>query len=213
MENLSDRAEEILERLWTELVEEKKERCDVSILKDDDSLRELVDLDCVEIKDNQITLTPKGTEEAKSCVRRHRLAERLLADVLDLKKKLVHQTSCQFEHLLHKGLDDDICTLLGHPKTCPHGRPIPEGECCRDFRKELTKLISPLSELLPNEKGKIAYIHTEDRHILKKLMSMGTLPGVSITLLQRFPSYVFQIGKSQFAIDKELASHIYVRIS
>lgn len=212
MDHLSDGAEEILEGLWVKLMEDKKERCDVSLLKDDSGLKELVNLDYAEIKDNRIGLTPKGGEEAKSCVRRHRLAERLLVDILDLKKKSVHQRSCQFEHLLHKGLDDSICTLLGHPKTCPHGKPIPEGKCCRDFKKELTKLISPLSELSAGEKGKIAYVHTEDHYTLKKLMSMGTLPGLPIALLQKFPSYVFQIGEGQFAIDKTLASHIYVRI-
>lgn len=59
---------------------------------------------------------------------------------------------------------------------------------------------------------KIAYIHTEDHHILRKLMAMGTLPGSFITLIQRFPSYVFQIGQSQFTIDKHMASHIYIRL-
>ncbi len=210
---LADRAEEILETLWIELVELKKKRCDVGILKDDESLKELANLGYVEIKNRQIGLTGKGREEARSCLRRHRLAERLSVDVLEIKKKLVHETSCKFEHLLHKGLEENICTLLGHPKICPHGKPIPDGKCCRDFKKEPEKLISPLSQLPPGKKGKIAYIHTKDRHILKKLMSMGTLPGISISLIQRSPSYVFQIGKSQFAIDKELASHIYVRLS
>lgn len=209
---LSDRAEEILETLWGELVEQKKEKCDVSILKDDESLKELVNSGYVEIKDSEVSLTAKGKEEAKNCVRRHRLAERLLADVIVVKGKLVHETSCKFEHLLHKGIDDNICTLLGHPKTCPHGRPIPEGNCCKDVRRTPKKLIIPLSELEINKKAKVSYIHTKDHNMLQKIIAMGALPNTDIVLIQKFPSYVFQSGKSKFAIDKELASCIYTRI-
>lgn len=209
---LTDRAEEALEVLWVELIEHKKEECDVSVLKDSHSLKELVNLAYVAVKDNKISLTPKGEEEAKNCVRRHRLAERLFVDVLDIKKKLVHETSCKFEHLLHKGLDENICTLLGHPKTCPHGRPIPEGNCCKDTKRAPKKVIIPLTELQINKKAKISYLQTQDRNVIQKIIAIGALPKVEIFLIQRFPSYLLQIGKSQFAIDKELASHIYARI-
>jgi DtxR family Mn-dependent transcriptional regulator len=209
---LSDRAEEILEALWIELLEHKKETVDASILKDNEGLKELLDTGHVEVKNNRLTFTSKGKEEAKNCVRRHRLAERLLTDVLDVKRKLLHETGCKFEHLLHKGLDDNICTLLGHPKTCPHGEPIPEGACCRLARKRPEKLIMPLTELEPNRKAQIAYLQTQDHVKLQKLIAMSTLPKTEVVLTQKFPSYVFKIGKSQFAIDKELASSIYVRI-
>ncbi len=211
---LSDRAEEILEALWIEVVEEKKGTCKVSILKDDEAIKNLARLGYIEIKppQNQIQLTEKGEAEARSCVRRHRLAERLLVDILDCKKKLVHETSCKFEHFLHKGLDDNICTLLGHPRTCPHGKPIPEGPCCKDARRKPEKLIMPLTELEINRKARISYLQTQDRNILQKLIAMGALPMTEIVLLQRFPSYVFQVGKSKFAVDKELASCIYVRV-
>jgi len=210
---LTDRAEEILETLWVELLEKGKGRCDVSILKDDTVLKELLDSDYVRIKDNALTLTTRGKEEAKSCIRRHRLAERLLVDVLDFKKNLVHETSCKFEHLLHRGLDDNICTLLGHPKTCPHGRPIPEGKCCRDRKRTPHKVIMPLVELERNKKARISYLHTQNRNTLQKLIAMGVLPNTEITLIQKFPSYVLQVGKSQFTVDEELANSIYVRVT
>lgn len=209
---LTDRAEEILETLWVELIELEGGECDVSILKDDEVISELAHLGYVQIEDNKITLTHKGREEAKSCVRRHRLAERLFVDVLNIKKKLVHETSCKFEHLLHKGLDDSICTLLGHPKTCPHGRPIPEGSCCKDAKRIPKKLIMPLPELEINKKARVSYLHTKDRNALQKIIAIGALPNTEIILIQKFPSYILQIGKSQFAIDRELASQIYVRM-
>lgn len=133
---LSDRAEEILETLWIEIIENNKGKCDASMLKDDGSLKELVKGGHVNVDDNQLDLTARGKEEAQNCIRRHRLAERLFVDVLDLRGKTVHETSCRFEHMLHKGLDENVCTLLGHPKLCPHGKAIPEGRCCKDVKRK-----------------------------------------------------------------------------
>ena len=208
---LTEKAEEILEALWTELVENKKKSCDATLLRQDIALKELVRHGDLNVEVNKVTLTERGLEEARDCVRRHRLAERLLVDVLDLKKNQIHEAGCAFEHLLHKGLDESVCTLLGHPRFCPHGKPIPTGRCCRDSRYATGKAVLPLAELEVNQKAQVAYLHTHEREILEKLMALGALPGTDIVLLQRFPSFVFQMGRSQFAIDETLASHIYVR--
>lgn len=71
--------------------------------------------------------------------------------------------------------------------------------------------VIPLSELKKNESGRVAHIQTSDAGILNKIMAMGILPGLYIKLIQRFPSFVFQIGESRFAVDKELAERIAVR--
>ena len=210
---ISNKAEEILETLWVRTEEEKKGPADVSIAKGEPAVDELCKSGHVKIAKDLISLTEKGKAEGLMIVRRHRLAERLSVDILDLKKKLIHPISCQFEHLLHEGIEENICILLGHPKFCPHGKPIPEGECCRKSKDNIGKTVSALDNLEANQKGKIAYIHTKDHKRLQKLMAMGVLPGIALTLIQKFPSYVFQIGHSQFAIDKELASAIYVRLS
>lgn len=210
---LSDRAEEILETLWVELVENKKDSCDAILLKDDEALKDLVSAEMIEVRDTKITLTHKGKDEARNCIRRHRLAERLFVDIFDIKSKLVHEASCKFEHLLHRGIEEHICTLLGHPKSCPHGKPVPEGSCCRDAKRTPKKLIMPLTDLDENKKAKISYLQTASQDALQKIIAMGALPKTEIVLKQKFPSYVFQIGKSQFAVDKELASCIYVRIA
>lgn len=204
-------AEEILESLWIETVEEGNETCDVAVLVDDPAWRQLERDGYAKRTDHKAVLTPKGHEAAAGCIRRHRLAERLLVDVLDLNKPLVHDTGCEFEHLLHHGLDENICTLLGHPRTCPHGKPIPEGVCCREARREAGKVIVPLSELEPDARATVSYLHTHNRNALQKLIAMGILPKTDLILLQRSPSLVLQIGRSQFAVDKELASHVHVR--
>lgn len=208
---LSEQAEEILETLWVEIHEKGKESCDITLLKRDEATKELANNGYVNIVENRIHLTDEGAGEAKGCIRRHRLAERLLVDVLDIKGKFVHETSCNFEHFLHKGLDESICRLLGHPRTCPHGRPVPEGPCCRDIGEKEEKLILPLPELQLNQKAVIAYLQTHDRDALQKIIAMGALPMTEISLFQRFPTLAFRIGRSQFAIDAELASHIHVR--
>jgi len=71
--------------------------------------------------------------------------------------------------------------------------------------------ILPLSRLKVGQKGVVAYLQTDDRLRLEKIMAMGILPGKAITLLQQFPSYVFQAGFSQFAVDRELAEAIILQ--
>ena len=206
---ISDGAQEILETLWVH-AEEKRERMDLGIAKGNPEIEELVRAGLTKLSGDTITLTGKGSAEGENIVRRHRLAERLCADLLHIKKKLVHPVSCKFEHLLIEGIENNICALLGHPRTCPHGRRIPEGECCRKSRDKVSKIISSLAAMEPDQKGRVAYIQTQDARRLHKIMAMGVLPGVPVTLIQRFPSYVFQVGHSQFAVDKELAEGIYV---
>jgi putative ABC transport system ATP-binding protein len=78
-----------------------------------------------------VELTPRGRQRAADIVRRHRLAERLFTDSLAMDSETeIEQQACKFEHILSPEATDKICTFLGHPRTCPHGAPIPEGACC-----------------------------------------------------------------------------------
>ncbi|MBI3991523.1 MAG: metal-dependent transcriptional regulator [Candidatus Omnitrophica bacterium] len=211
---LSERAEEILEALWIEIEEQGKKLLELGASRDEPAIEELIKLGYIRKDTDHIHLLENGKAHAAGCVRRHRLAERLLVDVFDVKKKIIDEVSCKFEHLLHKGLEDNVCTILGHPKVCPHGKPIPSGRCCMEKAdKKALKFVAPLTGLQPKDKGHIAYLQTKDRSQMQKLISIGAIPGVSIALLQKFPSYVFQIGQSQFAVDKELATAIYVRLA
>lgn len=210
---LSDKAEEILETLWVSTEEKNINSIDLIGLDiKNQNINKLVSSNFIEIEKDKVLLTEKGKKEAEDIVRRHRLAERLLIDVLDIKGQLINETACKFEHLLHKGIDDSICTLLGHPAVCPHGHKIPSGRCCKEEKKTAIKVVSSLSKLNPGEKGKISYIHAIEHHKLEKLMSMGVLPGKEIKLLQTFPSYLFEVGNTQFAVDDEIADCILVRI-
>jgi putative ABC transport system ATP-binding protein len=78
-----------------------------------------------------VELTPRGRDRAGSIIRRHRLAERLFTDSLAMDSESeIEQQACKFEHILSPEATDKICTFLGHPRTCPHGAPIPPGACC-----------------------------------------------------------------------------------
>jgi putative ABC transport system ATP-binding protein len=78
----------------------------------------------------EVHLTEAGSRRARDVVRRHRLAERLFTDTFAIDEAEVHQQACRFEHIITPELDQRICSFLGHPKTCPHGNPIPPGTCC-----------------------------------------------------------------------------------
>ncbi|HUO28676.1 MAG TPA: ATP-binding cassette domain-containing protein [Bryobacteraceae bacterium] len=89
----------------------------------------------VEIHGGQVAFTRRGEERARSVIRRHRLAERLFTDVLAIRDEgSIESNACTFEHILSSEVTDRICTFLGHPRTCPHGSPIPEGDCCLEAR-------------------------------------------------------------------------------
>lgn len=210
---LSEHAEEILEALAIQMEEQGKKPLDLVAIRDDPAIEELTRLGFIKRDENHIHLLDKGKLEALKALRRHRLAERLLVDVFDIKQSGINEVSCKFEHLLHKGLEDNVCTILGHPKVCPHGKPIPSGKCCKEKdKKKILKFVSPLSDLEIGDKGAVAYLHAKDKSGMQKLMSIGVLPRMSISLIQKFPSYIFKLGQSQFAVDKELASCIYVRL-
>jgi len=214
--DLSETAEEVLASLWV-AEEESDEHSlsleDLSPSESEEALRELSDAGLASGSSGRLTLTEAGRKAARSIIRRERLAERLLADVLNVGDAVVTEAACKFEHLLRKGIDDEICTLLGHPKVCPHGNPIPPGECCREGARAARTVVSALADMSPRQAGVIAYIHARRRPMLQRLLAMGAVPGAPVMLLQRFPSFVFQLGQGQVAVDRETARDIYVRIT
>ncbi len=213
--SLSESAEEILEMLWISWEEKGKDPLIPNGLgqADESALNELMTQGYITASENQVALTPKGRLESAAVVRRHRLAERLLTDVIDAREVYMEERACKFEHLIDRDLDESICTLLGHPKICPHGKPIPPGGCCRSDESHAPRLVYPLSELLRGQKGRIAYVYAPESAKLQKLISMGILPGATVSLIESFPSYVFEAGQTQFAVDKETADSIYVRLA
>ena len=228
--DLTERQEEILEILWIKTIEEgrahlSREELEIALAQstnreqtrpdnakyDEQVIKEL-EKEGYLICDAGIGLTDAGSPLGENVVRRHRLAERLLADVLDAWNEVNHEKACKFEHLLDRGLDESICTLLGHPKFCPHGKPIPAGKCCLETRVSTSRVVSALSGLRDGQKGTVAYIAAEKLAQLRKLTAMGILPGAPISVLQTSPAFLLESGHTQFAVDREIADSIYVRL-
>ena len=118
--------------------------------------------------------------------------------------------ACEFEHLLAHSVTEAICTLLGHPRFCPHQHPIPEGECCRRAAAQVDAPVVSVDRLQVGEEARIAYLSAPHASRLQKLAALGLTPGAVVSLQQTFPSFVLQCEETQIALEKEIARDIYV---
>ena len=164
----------------------------------------------ITLQGDHIALTDKGSDAAKQIIRRHRLAERLLTDVLGMALGDIEPGACEFEHVLAPELVDSICTLLGHPRECPHGGKIPEGECCRQAFTTVSSVVRPLADAQVGEEVKVAYVNTRSNSRMHKLSHFGIIPGARVSVHQRYPSFVIVCGSNQIALEEEIAREIYV---
>ncbi|HIJ60112.1 MAG TPA: metal-dependent transcriptional regulator [Nitrospirae bacterium] len=160
------------------------------------------------INDN-IDFTEKGEATAKKIIRAHRLAERLLFDAMGMSKDF-EKGACEFEHTLTEELINSICTMLGHPKECPHGLPIPPGECCLKAVKTVESSVIYLTDMKIGQSGRIAYINTGNDEEMHRLNGLQLRPGAMIKLHQTYPAYVVECEGANVAIDEEIAKKITV---
>ncbi|MEK7375741.1 MAG: iron dependent repressor, metal binding and dimerization domain protein, partial [Candidatus Margulisiibacteriota bacterium] len=143
--------DEILEIIWMKKEEGKKDLCAVEEEIRSKNLRNLIknmEKDgLISIEGEDLSLTPAGEKNAADLIRRHRLAERLLTDVLETGSDGLEDSACEFEHILSEEVTDAICILLGHPKECPHGLHIPEGACCKKTKEVVESLVPSLDKV------------------------------------------------------------------
>jgi len=205
--------DEYLEQLWSmreknvNSVEELKKELHVEF--NAQTFQELIDDNMVETDDKSqtIKLTDKGEKEARQIIRAHRLAERLISDVLGEEYEA---GAGEFEHTINPELVDGICTLLGHPRECPHGRPIPEGECCKRCDKTAQASVVPLPELEVGQSAKIAYVQCKSDQQMHRMDGLQIRPGVMVKLHQKYPTIVIECEGASIALDNEVASNIRV---
>ncbi|MDH4227677.1 MAG: metal-dependent transcriptional regulator [Deltaproteobacteria bacterium] len=211
--------EEVLEFIWAkgeEGADSIKELLCVDEVQrtggDLETIKEMERDGLVTVNKDSVSLTEKGAVLAKGVVRRHRLAERLLADVLDVHdEETLERHACSFEHSLSAAVADSICTLLGHPPSCPHGLPIPKGECCTRGAERIRPLVLPLLDIDAGESVRIAFIAPKTFKRIEKLGSMGLVPGSVIKLVQKRPAYVIKLAETTVAIEEDIAADIFVK--
>jgi DtxR family Mn-dependent transcriptional regulator len=207
--------DEILELAWVQ--RERGENVTIESLSRESGqelaapLRDMERAGLVTLADAAVAFTGEGEQKAAVLVRCHRLAERLLADVLSVRGEVLEAQACEFEHIMSPEVTESICTLLGHPTTCPHGMPIPPGECCKRDRSELESIVVSLDKLPPGEKGRVMYVETKKHERLDKLASFGLVPGAVVSMHQRQPSIVVRIGETQLAMDEFIARCVQVQ--
>ncbi len=172
---------------------------------------ELASLGLARVDGSHVGLTEEGERRARAVVRRHRLTERLFRDLLDASEGTMESQACEFEHILSSEATDSVCTLLGHPPTCPHGKPIPPGDCCGAFRRTVRPLVTGLPAFELGATGRIVFIAPKFHDRMDRLAALGVIPGSDIRLHQRSPSYVIEVGETTIALDPEIAREIYVK--
>lgn len=176
-----------------------------------EDFRALAGMGLVRIEGDRLILTETGDARARGVVRRHRLAERLFRDLLDLSEGVAESQACEFEHILSPEATDSVCTLLGHPPTCPHGKSIPPGACCSAAHRSVQSLVTGLPHFPIGETGRIVFIAPRYHERMDKLAALGVVPGSEVRLHQRAPAYVLDIGETTVAIDPEIASEIFLK--
>jgi DtxR family Mn-dependent transcriptional regulator len=222
---LSKESEEILQALFSMEEENASPASEEALLAragvEGSALREAADAGLVvqvqvQVQDEAenepgFRLADNGRAEAAVLARRHRLAERLLHDILRVADEATESTACEFEHFLETEVVESVCTLLGHPRACPHGKPIPPGDCCSGKRRHVTPLVERLSELSTGDSGTVAYVHTTSPGRLDRLASFGLVPGTALHVHQTWPSVVVTLGETELAFDQETSRDIFVR--
>ena len=172
---------------------------------------ELVSEGLVQLVSDQLRLTADGEREAREVVRRHRLAEVLFYQVLELPMEATEDEACKLEHVLSPQATAAVCSFLGHPPVCPHGRPIPPGECCSALSRRVPSLICRLLDMTPGERGRVVLVAPRHGDRLEQLTDLGVTPGAVLTLRQRKPSLVVEVDRTLLAVEDDIARGIFLR--
>jgi DtxR family transcriptional regulator, Mn-dependent transcriptional regulator len=136
---------------------------------------------------------------------------RLFRDLLAAGDDTMEAQACEFEHILSPEATESVCTLLGHPPTCPHGKPIPPGACCSSFERTLRPLVTGLPTFPLGATGRIVFIAPRFHDRMDRLAALGVIPGSTLRLHQRSPSFVIEVGETTIALDPEIAGEVYVK--
>ncbi|BCS91709.1 Transcriptional regulator MntR [Metallosphaera sp. J1] len=167
------------------------------------ALDRLESLGFIDRKSRRIRLTEDGKRLAVRLIRSHRLSERLLTDVIGLDWIRAHELAHRLEHIWPEDVLDKIDEVVGHPKTCPHGHPIPG-------REEQVEGIQ-LSEAKPGEYT-VLMIVKEKEWILRMADSLGLLPGRKVRVVQNSRGEVkIQNDDRESVVPRSLTEQVIVR--
>ncbi len=159
--------------------------------------------------DGGFGVTVEGQRIALRVIRRLRIAERFLTDVLGLSLEKVYDEACKFEHVLGGEVEERLVQLLKDPMSCPHGHPIPDAHGRLPFDYPGTTLL----ELKEGARATVFSVPEEDRELLLYLAELGLSPHVSLQVKRIAPyngPIFLLIGDTQQAVGRDAAARIYV---
>jgi len=171
-----------------------------------DMLRTLENRGLIDYKSRMgASLTRSGEERALAVVRRHRLWERFLTDVLGMKWDKVHKEACRLEHATSPDIEKGLSTILGNVDTCPHGHAIPDE---KGNIKQVKN--TPLSAFRAPAKVRIFSIDYEDPKLLRAVEKLGLLPGAIISVTEKNRDGSLDIGfqNTKLTLDNVTASFL-----
>jgi DtxR family Mn-dependent transcriptional regulator len=156
----------------------------------------------------QISMTSKGTALAEGVVRKHRLAERLLVDVIGLDWDKAHIEAGRWEHVISDDVEERLVELLGNPATCPHGNPIPGADARRPEQKSL-------GDAVPGERIRLERITESVEHepaSLSYLGDHGLTPGTTAVIQSKAPdgTLTLVVGEATIALGPAMTARMFV---
>ncbi|MPZ13379.1 MAG: metal-dependent transcriptional regulator [Chloroflexi bacterium] len=176
------------------------------------TLQRMVRRDLISINEHrEVLLTQTGHGEAETMVRRHRLAERLLIDILGLDWADVHEEAHRFEHAISPRVEERILAVLGHPTTCPHGSPIPGSGVSQRSDAIRLETVSPGDHLVVE---RISEEAENDRELLAYFQRSALLPGREFDVAELEPYnslIVLRNGGDAIPVSMHVAHQIWVR--
>lgn len=174
-----------------------------------DMLRRLESEGLIEYQANKgAILTAQGNEIAVSIVRRHRLWERFLTDILGVKWDRVHNEACRLEHATSPETEEKLASLLGNIDTCPHGHPIPDKN--GNIKEQE---VTPLSQFEPGQSVCIETVAEETPHLLRDIDKLGLKPKTVVTVEKKNSdgSIEVQAAGERRWLKKEVAAQLLVK--
>jgi DtxR family Mn-dependent transcriptional regulator len=169
--------------------------------------------------DRHLELSPKGRQLATRVMRKHRLAERLLTDIIGLEIEFVHEEACRWEHVMSEQVERRLVELLDHPQESPYGNPIPGLAELGEAREDtdflmgvvpMTKAINGASEPVRLVVRRIVEELQKDSEVMSVLRRVGALPGNDVLVSQGHDGVIVARQGETAEIDAESASHIFV---
>lgn len=163
----------------------------------------------------EIALTTAGNEIAEDVIRRHRLAERLLTDVLHLEWHNAYAEAHRLEHGISPQVADRLVEILGNPSTCPHGYPIPGTDGYASIR-HLRSHLKSLNQVPEGRRAVVQRVPEEDAELLKYLDTYRMWPGAEITVTETAAfkgTVTLQVDSQDIVISTDTAAKIIIKIS